>query len=861
MNALLLQPASVGALALVVLDVVALGYLLSVRRKSRATWWLVVAFAGLSLFALGMFARASLFVWSDDVLRARDLLLYHAALALFVWAYLQFAYRFRGSPFGREARAALGLTSALLVADVAYGFYVFFVLRSGYPSPLHELLLLAVVVWTTVVLGRRWRRAARARLGGLARRDVRAFRAYTLLTLLLVVFLALVTLPYAGLGGPSGFLGVAATLCQLAFFFGIAVVYLNHAPEPTSVQVKLVGLALVTVLALLVGVSEVVFPVGSVAASLEALEGEALRFAPEAGGGYTVTALAAEGLDGDPGADLGGDLGGDLGTDLGMGDDEAQRVAFGFPFPFAGARWDSVWVSPNGAVSFGAPIYPRGRPRYNAALFYTAVPKIAPLFLDLDPTQGGGVFVRRTDEALAITWRAVPQFGSPLASTFRLVLHRDGVADFRYGPVHARIVSTGRSRGVRGLTPGRGALPRTAAALAAPLGGGLPYRLGPGEGRAEDYWPASWLRVHREVEGLAGLMLLATAFVLLLFPLTFRSSLIRPLARLLGGVRRLEEGDRAAEVPVQTRDEIGRLTESFNRMAASLRRYSEEMEALVAERTAILEHALRNLQEAQDRLVQQEKMASLGQLTAGIAHEIKNPLNFVNNFATLNAERVDELMAVAAANPAARLADVGEALEDLRANAHRINEHGRRADAIVRSMMEHARGKPSDRRPVDLNRLVEEHVGFAFHGRRAKDPLFEVAIERDYDPAVGEVEVVPQDLGRVLLNLLHNAFDALSTPSGDGRADDLADPPRVVVRTRRRGAEVEIRVEDNGPGIPEPLRRRIFDPFFTTKPVGLGTGLGLSLSHEIVVQGHGGTLAAESGDGAGAAFVVTLPAP
>jgi signal transduction histidine kinase len=852
MNALLLQPASVGALALLVLDLVALGYLLSVRRKSRATWWLVVAFAGLSLFALGTFVRVSLYLWSDDALRARDLLGYHAALALFVWAYLQFAYRFRGSPFAREAVWAFRLSTALLAADVTYGAYVFFVRREGYPSPQHEIVLLAVVAWTVAVLGRRWRSAVRARLGGPVRRDARAFRAYTLLSLLLLVFLALVTLPYFGLGGPGGFVGAAATLCQLAFFFGLVVVYLNHAPEPTSVQVKLVGLALVTVLAVLVGASQVVFPVGSVAASLEALEGEGLRFAPDPEGGYAVTALPF-----DDGA-----LDRDLGQPLALDDDTARPLALGFAFPFAGSIWDRVWVSPNGAVSFGAPTYPGDNPLYNAALFYNAVPKIAPLFLDLDPSAGGGVYVRRAADRVAITWHAVPQFGTGAPNTLRLVLHRDGTADFLYGHVHASFVSEGRSRGVRGLTPGPEGLPRSVAALATSLSAGLPYRLGPGEGRAEDYWPAGWAHVHREVEGLTKLMLLATAFVLLLFPLTFRSSLIRPLGRLLGGVRRLDEGDLAVEVPVQASDEIGRLTESFNRMAASLRRYSQEMEGLVAERTAILERALMNLQEAQDRLVQQEKLAGLGQLTAGIAHEIKNPLNFVNNFASLNAERADELIAALEANPAARLADVGDALADLRDNARRITEHGRRADAIVRSMMEHARGKPGDRRPVDLNRLVEEHVGFAFHGRRAKDPLFDVSIERDYDPAVGEVEVVPQDLGRVFLNLLHNAFDAVAPPTGDGQADGRlgARPPTVTVRTRRMPGAVEVRVEDEGPGIPEPLRHRIFEPFFTTKPVGLGTGLGLSLSHEIVVQGHGGTLELESAPGAGAAFVVTLPA-
>jgi signal transduction histidine kinase len=285
------------------------------------------------------------------------------------------------------------------------------------------------------------------------------------------------------------------------------------------------------------------------------------------------------------------------------------------------------------------------------------------------------------------------------------------------------------------------------------------------------------------------------------------------------------------------------------------------MEGLVAERTAVLETALLNLHEVQDRLVQQEKIASLGQLTAGIAHEIKNPLNFVTNFAGLSADLSEELLSELRSRPEAKLSEVGHTIEDLHANARRIAEHGRRADSIVRSMMDHARGRPGHARPVDLNALVEEHIGYAYHGRRASNPAFDVTIERDYDPNAGRVAVVPQDFGRVVVNLLQNAFDAvLAGSTGDGHARP-ADAPKPVVRvsTRRLEEDAEVRVEDNGPGIPDHLRTRIFEPFFTTKPVGLGTGLGLSLSHEMVVQGHHGTLEVEAGASGGAAFVVTVP--
>ncbi|MDX1530011.1 MAG: ATP-binding protein [Rhodothermales bacterium] len=271
---------------------------------------------------------------------------------------------------------------------------------------------------------------------------------------------------------------------------------------------------------------------------------------------------------------------------------------------------------------------------------------------------------------------------------------------------------------------------------------------------------------------------------------------------------------------------------------------NRELERLVAERTA-------DLEAAQAQLVQQEKLASLGALTAGIAHEIKNPLNFVVNFAGISRELADDLEGEA--DPAEQEA----LLADLKANAAKIEEHGRRADAIVRAMMEHARSGSGERRAVDLNALVREYVGLAYHGARARHPAFTVTLEQRFAEAVGRVEVVPQEIGRVLINLLDNAFDAVRQRAADG---DAAYVPTVQVSTRRTDDRVEVRVEDNGPGIPEDTAAKIFEPFFTTKPSGEGTGLGLSLSYDIVVQGHGGALEVESADGGGTVFTVGLPA-
>ncbi len=272
-----------------------------------------------------------------------------------------------------------------------------------------------------------------------------------------------------------------------------------------------------------------------------------------------------------------------------------------------------------------------------------------------------------------------------------------------------------------------------------------------------------------------------------------------------------------------------------------------------------LKAALVHLESTQDQLVQSKRMASLGQLTAGIAHEIKNPLNLVNNFAQLSVELADELkeeLEEGRDRPVGEMMDeVGDILDDLAHNARKITEHGQRADRIVRNMLLHSRTNADQRQPTDLNGLLIEYTNLAYHGQRAADPHFNVTFEKQLDPEVGDVSVVPQELGRVFINLLTNAFYAVAA-----RADEEEGVvPTVTLTTQAVDDEVEIRVSDNGTGIPEDIQARIFEPFFTTKPTGVGTGLGLSLSHEIVTQRHGGTMEVESVKGEGTTFVITLP--
>ena len=264
-----------------------------------------------------------------------------------------------------------------------------------------------------------------------------------------------------------------------------------------------------------------------------------------------------------------------------------------------------------------------------------------------------------------------------------------------------------------------------------------------------------------------------------------------------------------------------------------------------------LDEAYNELKTTQAQLIQSEKMASLGRLTAGIAHEIKNPLNFVNNFAEINEELAQELREALAKGE-----NVDDLLADLEQNAQVIAQHGKRADGIVHAMMQHASGGTGQREPTDINALVEEQLNLAYHGKLALMTGFNVTLKRNLDAEAGTVEVVPQEIGRVLLNLLGNAFDAVHEHAVSVNG---AYEPTVTVSTRQVEGQLEIRVSDNGPGIPREIREKIFEPFFTTKPTGRGTGLGLSLSYDIVTQGHGGTLTVESTEGEGATFVITLP--
>ncbi|MBK7257650.1 MAG: hypothetical protein IPI01_07575 [Ignavibacteriae bacterium] len=297
----------------------------------------------------------------------------------------------------------------------------------------------------------------------------------------------------------------------------------------------------------------------------------------------------------------------------------------------------------------------------------------------------------------------------------------------------------------------------------------------------------------------------------------------------------------------------------FYRMR-SMKKRRAELEQLVQERTGELEKTLTHLKGAQNQLILSEKMASLGQLTAGIAHEIKNPLNFITNFSVLSSDLTRDLRKELAAERGrvdpGRAAEIESLLNDLEQNVTKINDHGKRADSIVRGMLLHSRGKAGERQDTDLNALLAEYTNLAYHGMRAQDQSFNVKIETDFDPAVGKVSVVPQDLSRAILNIVNNACYAANDKKKTSKNGFM---PVVRVSARSVPAGVEIRIRDNGNGIPQSVRDKIFNPFFTTKPAGVGTGLGLSLSYDIITQMHRGEISVDTQEGEFTEFVIVLP--
>jgi signal transduction histidine kinase len=275
--------------------------------------------------------------------------------------------------------------------------------------------------------------------------------------------------------------------------------------------------------------------------------------------------------------------------------------------------------------------------------------------------------------------------------------------------------------------------------------------------------------------------------------------------------------------------------------------------SLLSQQKNELEKTLTSLRTAQNQLVQSEKMASLGEMTAGIAHEIQNPLNFVNNFSEVNTELIEELKAELEAGNKQQAMEIANNIKE---NEEKIIQHGKRADGIVKSMLQHSRSSSGKKELTDINALTDEYVRLAYHGLRAKDKSFNAKFETDFDKNIDKIEVIPQEIGRVLLNLINNAFYAVSEK--EKQAGENYEPT-VTVTTKRADDKITVTVKDNGHGIPQKVLDKIFQPFFTTKPAGQGTGLGLSLSYDIITKAHGGEFKVETKEGEGTVFIISIP--
>ena len=315
----------------------------------------------------------------------------------------------------------------------------------------------------------------------------------------------------------------------------------------------------------------------------------------------------------------------------------------------------------------------------------------------------------------------------------------------------------------------------------------------------------------------------------------------------------VKETDKALEIANFKLDR----TEKVKRTTAIL--LEETIQELELKRKAVeeskdaLQKSLEELKAAQAQLIQSEKMASLGELTAGIAHEIQNPLNFVNNFSEVSSELIDEMTD---ALEKENTEDAKAIANEIKMSLEKINFHGKRADGIVKSMLQHSRTSTGKKELTDLNALTDEYLRLAYHGMRAKDKSFNVALKTDLDESIGLIKIISQDIGRVILNLITNAFYTLNEKKNLHPENY---EPTLSVSTKKMGDKVEITVRDNGDGIPQKILDKIFQPFFTTKPTGQGTGLGLSLSYDIVTKGHGGELKVDTKEGEYTLFSIILP--
>jgi len=742
---------------------------------------------------------------------------------------VQFFYIYQKDVFPRERRVVGGLVASVFVFIVAQALLV--EQTTSNQEGLTFSLLAPVWIWILVVLIRKRRIM---KLAGDARRAA-SFLPYLLIPLI------------ASLSGFTRFLArehlisietslIFQMIVNASFVLTFIVGYVHYSSTRITVQVKLLAITLATVVTILASAFHAIYPTSASVKDLAEYTVHSnqagIVFRPQSDGGYVAESHN-------------GELAEHTGVAVESKDYGYHPEQIGFEFPFYGSSYDTIFISSLGMVGFddSSPFPPQSDPSVSMGTldqprgFFHAHPGIA-IHSGSPTLESGSLHVVHTDSTFTVTWKNLflSQYSSsedePVSA--QMILTVSGEVFFHYQNLKYQPF-------FRGLYPGNQRLFNSFKHFE----NDLPIRAAAMTPLMEMQNLVSRTNQHEVSVPLLVIMLVSFGFVMAVFPLLFKTSLLTPLASLLSGVRSVNEGNLDTFVQVQSHDEIGLLTDHFNEMTVSLKGATQELEDRVARRTEELSKSVEDLHATQAQLVQQEKLASLGSLTAGIAHEIKNPLNFVNNFAEVGVEMTQEVL------DALQAGDTEEAesiLKEMMENSGQIAKHGKRADSIVRSMMQHARGGTSVHENVDIAAFLEENINLAWHGRRAKDQSFQADVVREFSEDVGEVRIQPMEMGRVVLNLLNNAFDAVSGVENG----------TVTVQAVGTKQSVTISVSDNGPGIPAAIREKIFEPFFTTKGTGEGTGLGLSLSYDIVTKGHGGTMIVQTSKSGGAEFVVTL---
>jgi len=804
-------------------------YISRIPKKSDTTKTLMWA---LFLFALGIFMSvlngiASNSGWEHPFFESGTLdIVVSISPYLMLFLFARMAYLLGTVRFAREQKVVeilvLVIGICFFVSDVVFG------LQTGTAGGVFFILFM---IWTIVLLIRKWR---------LARKNEDASKTAYLAFLVFILVNAMLVILDAGLVklGADLTAEVIGEISGAVLPVVLGLLFMQFIPEATSLESKFVAIGvLVVVVMTQLGTSPVNANYELRYEYAPNLEPISITFIPDGTGGYRAEGTKPVFLE-------------QPGDTLSLGDESAVAVKTLFPISMYGIGRDSIYVSPNGLVLFER--------RSDDSLGYLSlarlsVPAVAPLSMDLDPSEGGSVTVFSSADSMVVTWKDIPMFHDPDANTgffpvnqrlmnAQVVLRSDSSITITRGATPFRPLNW-----AYGISPGLAEMqtPRDSIAWRGTRGTliatQLPFEIGSNE---QLYFEERNIGIYQAWSRAESFRLLRNALIafiliLLAVPAYYRLSIRRRLHLLMDGLGRVNDGDLSKDVPAPIQDEVGQLSKAFNGMTASLRTYANNMEDLVEERTA-------ELKATQAQLIEQEKLASLGSLTAGIAHEIKNPLNFVNNFAEVAGEMADEALEAMAKGDSDELRSI---LAELKANSGQITKHGRRADDIVKAMMQHARGGASEREEVQLNTFLEEYANLAWHGRRAKEGDFQAELVRDFSDEVGSLKAMPQELGRVVLNLLNNAFDAV-------RGVDSA---RVTIATRHADGNDQISVSDNGPGIPEDIRQKIFEPFFTTKATGEGTGLGLSLSYDIVTKGHSGTMTVAKAEGGGAEFIITIP--